>query len=282
MNAPNDQLHSEVEARRIQIAREMFLDTADMNYTGARSAFLECRDYDFWWLSLHAVEKYLKAALLVNGASIKGASHDIEELLHRLKLLDRRLQPPPFIRPKIAGRPRIFELADDGFIRNLNVIGSATNRYAAYSYVISPVDLHRVDHLVFWARRHARPLRQKLAGRDLDWIAELYGSPQVWRHHYGAPLEKLVDSPKGMSARRALVKANVAFFPDHRHRPIPRRALAHNGILFRHIQMFKDSSPGEDRHRVAKDVLLWALQEIPLPKNEVRHIQKILAEGEGL
>lgn len=36
-----------------------------MNYVGARAAFFERRDYDFWWLTLHAVEKYLKATLLL-------------------------------------------------------------------------------------------------------------------------------------------------------------------------------------------------------------------------
>lgn len=40
------------------------MNTADMNYVGARGAFFERRDYDSWWLTLHAFEIYLDSRVL--------------------------------------------------------------------------------------------------------------------------------------------------------------------------------------------------------------------------
>jgi len=47
----------------------MFLATADQNYIIARWAALNDLYLDFFWMGLHAVEKYLKAFLLFNGES---------------------------------------------------------------------------------------------------------------------------------------------------------------------------------------------------------------------
>jgi hypothetical protein len=264
-------------ARSISMVRDMFLDTADMNYVGARTAFFDARDYDFWWLTLHAVEKYLKAALLMNGGKIDNAGHDLPELLARLQRLDARLEPPPFVRPRIAGSRRAFEFREDQFIGNLNIFGSATNRYAVYSYVISDVDLHHADHLVYWARRHARVFRQTIGGEDIDWIHELAESPTLWVHHSGAPLEKLVGLPPHSVQRRAVTRANVAFFPKMRHRPAARGALIHNGSIFNCIQMLKNSSPGSADRVDAQTVLTWVLDEIPLPRIEKTEIRDLLA-----
>jgi hypothetical protein len=60
------------------IARRMLFDTADLNCTGARSAYFEDRNWDFWWSILYATEKCL---LLMNGQSAKSGGNDLVKLL---------------------------------------------------------------------------------------------------------------------------------------------------------------------------------------------------------
>lgn len=256
----------------------MFMNTADMNYVGARAAFFERRDHDFWWLTLHAVEKYLKATLLINGERANEPNHNLETLTGRLRKLDSRLVLPAFIRPALAGREHMYDFHNADFVKWLNIYGSAPNRYATYSYVISEVDLFRADHLVYWARRHVRLLKQALPdGQVIDWVQELTDSPFLWRDHSGAPLEKLADLPGHNSAKRSFVRANVAFFPKKKHRPLDRGGGFTNGGIFNVIQNLKNSSPGSPDRQEMQEVLTWVLSHIYLPEKEVKEIRSIMA-----
>lgn len=55
-------------ADKHSIINELFIATADDNYVLARWQHL---NVDFFWLAVHALEKYLKAVLLLNGKSAK-------------------------------------------------------------------------------------------------------------------------------------------------------------------------------------------------------------------
>lgn len=68
-----------------EIARQMFVATADQNYILARTAYFNELDVDFFWLSAHALEKYLKAILLLNGRSAKNYGHNIIDLYEDAK-----------------------------------------------------------------------------------------------------------------------------------------------------------------------------------------------------
>src|SRR3546814_205669 len=81
------------------ITHRMFVDTADKNYILARLAFINKFDLDFFWLVLHAFEKYCKAILLLNGKSSIGYSHKIIKLLHDVRALDSRISFQDFDRP---------------------------------------------------------------------------------------------------------------------------------------------------------------------------------------
>lgn len=78
------------------IARRMFIDTADNNYILARIAWFNELDRDFWWLGLHAVEKYLKATLLTYDRSAKTGGHDVVSLYRRTLELDPECPCPIF------------------------------------------------------------------------------------------------------------------------------------------------------------------------------------------
>src|ERR1051326_3073810 len=115
-----------------QIAQRMFLDTADLNYIGARSAYFEERDWDFWWLTLHSIEKYLKMLLLMNGRTAKNGSHDIKKLLEMVRGVDLRLEPPPLTCPSIIDLEEHWHTYPAcKFIKRLSEYGGAGNRYGS-------------------------------------------------------------------------------------------------------------------------------------------------------
>jgi hypothetical protein len=56
-----------ISASKNNLVHELFVRTADENYIAARWCAINRLNTDFLWLAVHALEKYLKAALLVNG-----------------------------------------------------------------------------------------------------------------------------------------------------------------------------------------------------------------------
>ena len=92
-----------IHAEQSRIVRELFVDIADDNYVAARWCFVEGLNVDYLWLGVHALEKYMKAALLLNGRSGKGYldgdgklrhfGHDIVALYECVKAFASDLLP---------------------------------------------------------------------------------------------------------------------------------------------------------------------------------------------
>src|SRR5665213_2935805 len=57
-------------------------------------------EFGFFWLAVHSVEKYLKAALLMNDRSAKGYSHNIPELYAAVTPLAPELFPTILTKPE--------------------------------------------------------------------------------------------------------------------------------------------------------------------------------------
>jgi hypothetical protein len=58
-------------AHKHSIADGLYIKTADENYVIARWCCSYNLDTDFFWLAAHSLEKYIKAALLLNEQSAK-------------------------------------------------------------------------------------------------------------------------------------------------------------------------------------------------------------------
>jgi HEPN domain-containing protein len=262
------------------IAYRMFLATADLNYIGARSAHFERRDWDFWWLTLHAVEKYLKTMLLVNGHSSKGGGHDLPKLFKQVGGIDARLVPPALIRPEITGLDQWPDYPDSKFFQRLNDYGSPSNRYGLYGYTLMLSDLLRADQLIYWARRHARPLKQHVmfgsAVHIIDEIDQLAENPRRWQLHAG-PIEEVAALPENDVRRRTLVELNAAFFPELCHEATSWRSSATNAPIPEYIDQLKDSCPGSESRAIARGVLEWVLNNIQLGGVDSKILQELLA-----
>lgn len=129
------------------IAKEQFLENADHEYVAARSDYrIGLRD-QFFWHSLHAIEKYLKGILLyhrndinsmigTNKRSLRSFSHNIIDLCEACKA--------------ISVIDFHVDTSTQTFLDRLHHVGK--NRYLVNSTLIRPDDLHDFDSAVWQIR----------------------------------------------------------------------------------------------------------------------------------
>ena len=157
-----------IHGQQGEIVREFFVNTADDNYIAARWCFVERLNVDFFWLAVHALEKYMKAVLLVNGRSGKGFidqanrfqpyGHDIEALYQNVQALAPDLLPSKLEKPNRLESNRWREETPNVFMARLHRNGNADNRYQVFGYVRHDDDLFKLDAMVFALRRLCMPL----------------------------------------------------------------------------------------------------------------------------
>jgi hypothetical protein len=81
------------------LVSELFVRRADENYVTACWCAINQLNTDFLWLAIHALEKYLKAVLLVNGRSSKGFGHNVVTLNEALAPFTTGLLPAVLQKP---------------------------------------------------------------------------------------------------------------------------------------------------------------------------------------
>jgi len=115
-----------VSASKTNLVHELFVRTADENYITARWCATNRLNTDFLWLAVHALEKYLKAVLLVNGHSSKRSaagkkpySHDIVGLYADVKALSGPLLPSNLSKPAHLDFYQWFERTPEQFMGHL-------------------------------------------------------------------------------------------------------------------------------------------------------------------
>jgi hypothetical protein len=220
------------------IIREMFLHTADENYIVARWSYDNHLMTDFFWNSVHALEKYMKAVLLFNGISVKVFSHGLEELYNEIENLAGALLPTTLVQPADLDIYNWVDLTPRQFIEKLDRNGNADNRYLTYGYAQHPWYLHMVDASVWAIRRLAVPLDMPIAaGRKagLPTHRAVLSKQPCYAPSQMLALDKLI-SAEDSEARRALLNNNCAFAPDNYPHEARRQGTSgRNPILLRRI-----------------------------------------------
>ena len=133
-------------------ATRSFRDTADQDYIAARLAFRSRLIPQFLWLSLQALEKYLKCVLVLNRIKANHG-HDLGKILKKFEL----------------AKP--FELRlSEPCKKFLNFLDTyARHRYFESSWYVRGGELIEIDRAVWEIRRYARVMRYEVhgAGRTL-------------------------------------------------------------------------------------------------------------------
>jgi hypothetical protein len=198
----------------------MFVRSADENYITARWAAMHHFHSDFAWLSVHALEKYLKATLLSNGCSTIGNGsknhkwgHCIVDLGREVVKIAADLVPLQLNSPERLPEGLIYRsVSTDEALQNLYDIGSPDNRYKIFGTSVSMDSLAKVDQLVFIFRRLIVPLDKFAPDEFLTFREILKNEP----HHIGSrnmPLGKEIFDIDSR-ARNIALNCNLSFSPS--------------------------------------------------------------------
>jgi hypothetical protein len=262
-----------VENAKFRIAKDMFLHTADDNYLVARWCRFEGFNVDFSWLAVHALEKYMKAALLMNGYSSKGYSHDIVTLYTDVKakiangLLDKAFTKPPdwnrFWR----------EETTEKYVERLYAVGNAHNRYEVYGYELEPEDLVKLDATVFGVRRLCQPLDRSILPRVTATTKRqtLEKQPGEWSIELGGRLEKAARN-RNDKMHDILCCLNLAFAPPSYEQPNGTSgASMKRSALYKEI--FRPSYNRREDCDYLDALVKWIDDNISLPKEAAQELR---------
>lgn len=273
------------------IVKEIFLNTADNSYAIARWSFLNGMYLEFYWNALHAIEKYFKAALLLNGKSSirddQGNSfgHDIRLLLVAVEQIFSLNSDVLMSRPDRCGVYWIDEKLKN-FVERLYDSGEPNNRYNLYGFSQRADDLTKLDGLVFKVRNIAQYLdgyaflgtHEKNKGENLSVRDLLERSPSSLYNFKGSKLADLAEPKYAVIINNAILDQNLYFAPENYEHP--SFSVGHSSassIFYRRIGVHLKNEVyrcgAEDL-----DLIDWVLLNIYLPKKLKSEIQEARAK----
>jgi hypothetical protein len=265
-----------VKSYQMDLAHKLFVATADGNYITSRWCVFSFSYIDFFWLAVHALEKYLKAVLLLNGSTSKEFQHDIGELYSCVKPIAGDLLPSILKAPEGLQTGR--DISPEDFLTYLYARGNAHNRYMIYGYSAREQDIFMLDMMVFALRRLTVPLDGRAfpnyVKSAITYRERLTDEPNYYPD-LGLPLESLIKSTEYSPARVAALNFNgTAFTPDdYVHVPASIARLAfENPVIERRI--FDPLQSGEPQTAaLGLQIAEWCLENITLPDRMVKEIK---------
>lgn len=267
-----------LDAEKAQIVRELFIDTADDNYILARWCFVGGLSVDYSWLAVHTLEKYMKAALLLNGQSGK-EGHDIRRLYKNVKHLSADLLPENLTQPPALEIDSWRDERPTRFLERLYRNGNAHNRYQIFGFLRHREDLFKLDSMAFALRRLCVPLeaRRRPSKTNRTHRDVLTEEPTTWTVSQACRLERTVLGHRGEQLRKVLLNLNVSFAPEGFPHGSLRSSMAwHSSVIERLIlRRLERSSCSDDTGRAVK-LCRWMIENILLPDNVVQQLEEAL------
>ncbi len=270
------------------IVSELYIKTADENYVAARWCFANGLDTDFFWLAAHSMEKYLKAALLLNELPAKTYSHDIERLYADVRPLAPELLPTMLTVPDHLPTG-IFSRGDEPvekFVKRLYFYGQPDNRYSFIGYIRRGSDIIKFDQLVFAVRRLCQPLEAHFLGKRFKDRSDVPNQTRRDRMIKDDPssrdlyshLEEIISGKRGKVLQRVLLNWNFPFAPaDYKHGRMLYGSMTRNPVLVRRfLDPLDAGKPANDKH--ADDLWAWAKENLYFPREFIKVYEKARAD----
>lgn len=255
------------------IANELYIKTADENYVVARWCSRHRLETDFFWLAAHSLEKYMKAALLLNERSAKKYGHDIEKLYEDVRSLAPELLPSTLVcPPEIKGAERQDEPTEQ-FIKRIHFYGQPDNRYQFVGYYKHGSDVLKLDQVLFAVRRLCQPLEAHYLGRPHD------GCPNQTRRermlqdepassNLYSTLEEIIQGKRSKFLQRVLLNWNFPFAPNEfKHGALNYSDFGMNNpvLVRRFLDPLDAGTPDSDR--LADDIWSWAKENLHMSRD---------------
>ena len=284
-----------IHAQQREIVRELFVNTADDNYIAARWCYVERLNVDFFWLAVHVLEKYMKAALLLNGLSgrnflnqagkYQNFGHDIESLYEHVESFAADLLPKNLARPDQLDTDRWRNETPNAFMHRFHQNGNADNRYQIFGFVRHDDDLFKLDSMVFALRRLCVPLDAYFLGKHQPGKSNptyrdmLTDQAKYWALMPHCRLKKTSDGKRGERLREVFLNVNLPFAPDDFDHPGLRSGMASaNPVLARSVLKPLERAPDGAAAERAVELCDWVLENIKLPHDVKSQLREARAK----
>jgi hypothetical protein len=222
-----------MDAKINSFATRTFRDVADQDYIAARLSYRYGLYPQFYWQSLQALEKYLKAILLYNRIEAKDINHNICKAIEYTDSLSFNIS-------------RSSDTND--FIQNLAKFGRF--RYLEVSYHIHGPQLFLLDKAVWEIRRYCRVInyekkfsdgkKKNMLKLELEAIERSEENSAQKFKISGGLLEKIIEDRKH-PARKALIWKNLFYGKSLRKRVKMKTGLsAVNAPLYLHPEILDE------------------------------------------
>ncbi len=188
-----DKLPSETQANIeryiVEVICDSFVKPADEDYVTARFLAQKGMCRAFFWAASQALEKYLKAFLLMRGVSVNQdhfKGHPISALYDEacsvdadLSTIETKFHSAINIHPNFSRS--IDEITVDEFIKNIESQGSPYNRYNSSGVKFNSGYLFSLDGFVFCLRQKigVPPIQETLRKMD-QGLVELFNLYNPW------------------------------------------------------------------------------------------------------
>jgi HEPN domain-containing protein len=233
------------EERKIELIKRLFVEAADNDYLSARWAYSHALSHQFFWMASQAIEKYLKALLLLNNVSIKRFDHDIVTLFQAAQKLDKTEVFSDVIElPETSaiGRGSWHSQPIQKFLEHLGYYGSPESRYGSMGTHLNGPIIHILDR--FCAELRTLIRKQNCSDKDIfelcgkaQWHSKPLLDVRAWTVCAELPLEKLYYKSYSVGhsdeLRRVFSNMNLSFFDER-----DKDERIFGGLIFRGSPLF--------------------------------------------
>jgi len=167
-------VQSSAECNAVKVIYESFVVPADEDYLMSRLLAQEGLFRGFYWAAAQAVEKYLKAFLLINGEGVKNfKGHPLRKLFDAAIKIDKSIASLDILPHKNIGIidsvPQLFRIFTPvEFIGEIEKYGCADNRYNAFGVEYNAGYLYALDSFSFKLRKQIEVLPIKESFKKLS------------------------------------------------------------------------------------------------------------------
>lgn len=261
------------------VIMEMYVQTADENYINSRMCYQHGLYLDFFWQSLHALEKYMKALLLMNGETVKNYGHDLAKLYVAVETVAAGLLPKVITKPAaFTGLPKGWwrDRTPTAFMKRLQDNGNAENRYLTFGFTKMIEEQHMIDRMVWAIRRLIVPLDRPIVPERMKKNSPTYRTILTKQPdhcpQFSMPLDIAInktDSPLHFWA----LNNNYAFAPaGFAHEPEVVGTSSRTPVLLRRI-IDPLHSGNADYARTGYQMGLWLFANTHVSKAVMDEIQ---------
>lgn len=152
-----EHVQTSIEYDIADVIFQSFITPADEDYLSARLLALKGFHRAFFWSASQAVEKYLKAYLLLRGFSVCKYSHNLKDIFSKVCSIDQGLQIEATRHPSIKVELDVEyinrEFTVDEFLNTLELHGNPDNRYNAKGVTFSTNYLFALDSFIHSFRK---------------------------------------------------------------------------------------------------------------------------------